>query len=113
MRKKQRDKPVRPLFYQNAPPTAFLTIEITLHAISPHRRAKANGILVGGLGGIFLPAGDAGPVLTPFLAAAIFAYALNPGVDRCTACVCRRWHAARAGGGDRGDAVLPPSPRWC
>jgi predicted PurR-regulated permease PerM len=27
-----------------------------------------------------------GPVLTPFLAAAIFAYALNPGVDRWTAC---------------------------
>jgi predicted PurR-regulated permease PerM len=37
-----------------------------------------------------------GPVLTPFLAAAIFAYALNPGVDRLTASASAAASACRA-----------------
>ena len=38
-----------------------------------------------------------GPVLTPFLAAAIFAYALNPAVDRlCRLRLLRRWTMPRA-----------------
>jgi predicted PurR-regulated permease PerM len=38
-----------------------------------------------------------GPVLTPFLAAAIFAYALNPAVDKlCRMRVLRRWKMPRA-----------------
>ena len=38
-----------------------------------------------------------GPVLTPFLAAAIIAYALNPAVDRlCRLRLFRRWEMSRA-----------------
>ncbi|MFT5644966.1 MAG: putative PurR-regulated permease PerM [Janthinobacterium sp.] len=37
-----------------------------------------------------------GPVLTPFLAAAIFAYALNPGVDRINRMRIARWSMPRA-----------------
>lgn len=38
-----------------------------------------------------------GPVLTPFLAAAIFAYALNPTVDKlCRLRLFRRWKMPRA-----------------
>jgi predicted PurR-regulated permease PerM len=55
-----------------------------------------------------------GPMLTPFIAAAILAYALNPGVDRLTACAWAASACRAAGGGDRDAAVLRRrSPRWC
>lgn len=37
-----------------------------------------------------------GPVLTPFVAAAILAYVLNPGVDRISATRIGKWHAPRS-----------------
>jgi predicted PurR-regulated permease PerM len=72
-----------PLFYQNASSTSPFSLKNAPHMpfpLSAEQKQTAFWMAVW-LGFLFLLI-LLGPVLTPFLAAAIFAYCLNPGVDR-------------------------------
>ncbi len=75
-------KPANPLFYQNGPPSPHLTDITTTHMpfpLTPEQKQTAFWLCIWVAFLLLLYA--LGPVLTPFIAAAILAYALNGGVD--------------------------------
>ena len=75
-------EPGNPLFYQNSPPPSHLTDITTAYMpfpLTPEQKQTAFWLCIWVAFIVLLYA--LGPVLTPFIAAAILAYALNGGVD--------------------------------
>jgi predicted PurR-regulated permease PerM len=81
--KNKASKPGQSAILSKLPrPTAFLTIEFAFMPFPLSAEQKQTAFWLAVWAAFLFLLITLGPVLTPFLAAAIFAYALNPGVDR-------------------------------